>query len=101
MPNGRIDTSIGAVSIGGLKGDNKCNALMKAETKAKRRLTLSICGLGMLDETEIETVRIEPKWHEKTTKAIAEEIQGSPVPPASAGVTTGEGCAAETRSEER
>jgi len=31
---------------------------MKAETKAKRRVTLSICGLGMLDETEVE--RDEP-----------------------------------------
>ena len=29
---------------------------MKAETKAKRRVTLSICGLGMLDETEVETI---------------------------------------------
>jgi hypothetical protein len=29
---------------------------MKAETKAKRRVTLSICGLGLLDETEIETI---------------------------------------------
>jgi hypothetical protein len=32
------------------------NALMKAVTKAKRRVTLSICGLGMLDETEVETI---------------------------------------------
>lgn len=56
MPEGRIDCAIGAVAVGGLKGDAKCNALMKAETKAKRRLTLSMCGLGMLDETEIETV---------------------------------------------
>ena len=29
---------------------------MKSETKAKRRVTLSLCGLGMLDETEIETI---------------------------------------------
>jgi hypothetical protein len=29
---------------------------MKGETKAKRRATLSICGLGFLDETEIETI---------------------------------------------
>ena len=29
---------------------------MKAETKAKRRVTLSLCGLGILDETEIDTV---------------------------------------------
>lgn len=53
---GREDESTGAVSIGGLKGDALANALMKAETKAKRRVTLSICGLGMLDETEIETI---------------------------------------------
>jgi hypothetical protein len=32
------------------------NALMKAETKAKRRVTLSIAGLGWLDETELETI---------------------------------------------
>lgn len=30
------------------------NALMKAETKAKRRVTLSIAGLGLLDESELE-----------------------------------------------
>ncbi len=30
---------------------------MKCETKAKRRATLSICGLGFLDETEIEDSR--------------------------------------------
>ena len=29
---------------------------MKAVTKAKRRVTLSICGLGMLDETEVESI---------------------------------------------
>jgi hypothetical protein len=30
--------------------------MMKAVTKAKRRVTLSICGLGMLDETEVDSV---------------------------------------------
>lgn len=53
---GRTDTSLGAVSIEGLKGEARANAMMKAETKAKRRCTLSICGLGMLDETEVETI---------------------------------------------
>ena len=60
---GRIDCATGAVSIANLKGDQLANALMKAETKAKRRATLSISGLGMLDESEIETIagaRIEP-----------------------------------------
>jgi hypothetical protein len=54
---GRQDTATGAVAIGNLKGDALANAIMKCETKAKRRLTLSICGLGMLDETELATVK--------------------------------------------
>lgn len=53
---GRKDVSTGAVNVKGLAGDMLANAIMKAETKAKRRLTLSICGMGMLDETEIETI---------------------------------------------
>lgn len=52
----RIDVSTGAVPIANLKGEALANALMKAETKAKRRVTLSICGLGLLDETEVETI---------------------------------------------
>lgn len=54
--NGRYDVATGAVSIKNLSGDNLANALMKAETKAKRRGTLSICGLGMLDESETDTI---------------------------------------------
>lgn len=54
--SGRTDAATGAVPIGNLKGESLANALMKAETKAKRRATLSICGLGMLDETEAETI---------------------------------------------
>lgn len=53
---GKTDAATGAVTIEGLKGDALANALMKAETKAKRRVTLSICGLGMLDESEAETI---------------------------------------------
>jgi hypothetical protein len=55
-PDGRFEISTGAVSIAGLKGNDLANALMKAETKAKRRATLSYCGLGFLDESEIETI---------------------------------------------
>lgn len=54
--DGKTDISTGAVSIENLKGENLANALMKAETKAKRRATLSICGLGMLDESEIHSI---------------------------------------------
>ena len=56
LPDGRTDEEIGAVPIGGLKGEALANAMMKASTKAKRRATLSICGLGALDESEVETI---------------------------------------------
>ena len=53
---GRVDAATGAVSLTGLKGEAAANAMMKAETKAKRRVTLSLCGLGLLDESEVESV---------------------------------------------
>jgi hypothetical protein len=37
------------------------NAIMKAETKAKRRATLDLLGLGILDESEIETISTAQK----------------------------------------
>ena len=55
-PDGRHTESIGAVTIDNMKGDALCNAMMKAETKAKRRATLDLLGLGILDETETETI---------------------------------------------
>jgi len=68
--NGKVDTSTGAVTISNLKGDALANALMKAETKAKRRVTLSICGLGILDESETDTMK----------EAITEDVQAVEVP---------------------
>ena len=50
-PSGRSETAVATVPL-----QDPANVLMKAETKAKRRATLSILGLGMLDETEIETI---------------------------------------------
>ena len=54
--DGREDSDIGAVTVKGLQGENLANAYMKALTKAKRRVTLSICGLGWLDETEVGSI---------------------------------------------
>lgn len=54
--DGRTDSATGAVTLGHLKGDAKANAIMKAETKAKRRVTLSISGMGWCDETEINSI---------------------------------------------
>lgn len=76
LPNDRFDESMAAVDLSEpdkikkngswidnpkagqeLRGDALANLIMKAETKAKRRVTLSICGLSFMDETEVETVR--------------------------------------------
>lgn len=60
--HGRTDAATGVVSIRGLQGDALCNSLMKAESKSKRRATLSICGLGVLDESETDTLgKVEVK----------------------------------------
>ena len=98
LPDGRFTESIGAVSLqkqdgtwetntSGKKyfklngksidiiGDELCNAMMKAETKAKRRATLDLLGLGMTDESEIETIpngkiiEIKPETKPEITEA--------------------------------
>ena len=53
---GRTTENMGAVPVKGLAGDHLANAMMKAITKAHRRTILMHCGLGMLDETEVETI---------------------------------------------
>lgn len=54
-PDGRVDEDMGVIPIKGLAGEHLANAMLKATTKAKRRVTLSICGLGMLDESEVRS----------------------------------------------
>ena len=58
--DGRTDAATAVIPIktgsNKLVGDALANTMMKCETKAKRRVTLSICGLNMLDETEVETI---------------------------------------------
>lgn len=84
MPDGRFDKATGAVPIGSLKGNDLANALMKAETKAKRRATLSICGLGFLDELEIETIpkeqvdRLNPVSRTSKSELIEQSRQSAP-----------------------
>lgn len=87
-PDGRHTESIGAVAIASLKGDALCNAMMKAETKAKRRATLDLLGLGVLDETEIETIPVArvadvSDWTEEPSKQRKEltDITGTVIGP--------------------
>jgi hypothetical protein len=59
LPGKRSTSAIGAVSFDGLKGEFLANAMMKTETKATRRSVLRLMGLGMIDETEAETINGE------------------------------------------
>lgn len=75
-PDGRVDEATGAVALvypekvrewrngqstwvnhpqagKELGGIDYANAVKKAETQAKRRVALSICGLGLMDESEV------------------------------------------------
>lgn len=70
-PNGREDCSTSAVSIEGVKPIEIGNVMKKCETQAKRRVTLSICGLGMLDESEIEDL---PKDSKKVNLVTHDEV---------------------------
>ncbi len=75
--DGRTDSEIGAVPIEGLKGEARANAIMKCVTKAKRRVTLSICGLGMLDETEVDSIPTAQKVAvDPITGALPEPSEG-------------------------
>ena len=59
---GRSDEDFEVVAFPStLKGEARANAIMRAVTKGKRRVTLSICGLGLFDETEIDDVPRRPK----------------------------------------
>lgn len=114
-PSGREDSDLGIVAIDGLKGQFRANAVMKAITKAKRRVTLSMLGLGMLDESEVETIpgaRVEavevpraaltapPDPEAATLSGIAQRLAENPgnftPPPGQPSPTAGHGA---TRSQ--
>lgn len=96
---GREDSSTGAVAIAGLRGEALANAMMKAETKAKRRLTLSLAGLGWTDETEVDSipgaVRPEPPVRVSLAERAAERAANLTAPEPPAAVETVEGHAVE------
>jgi hypothetical protein len=74
---GRTDEDFGAVNIAGLKGEARANAEMKAVTKAKRRVTLSVSGLGFLDESEVEDIPRQPAAPQDT-RADLDRFAGVP-----------------------
>jgi len=74
---GRTDEDMGFAKVAGLKGDMLGNAILKAVTKSKRRATLSMCGLGMLDEDEIKTIKEDTGsgWGKKEPKDINAKLE--------------------------
>ena len=80
--HGRRDEDTGAVSIAGLRGEARANAILKAITKAKRRVTLSICGLGLIDETEADDITGTPPVSYDLDEIFPDEVEnkapGSP-----------------------
>lgn len=74
-PDGREDEDFAEIPVGSLRGENLANAKMKCTTKAKRRATLSICGLGMLDESEVESIERTEKDVTPTTVEDLAQIE--------------------------
>lgn len=76
----RQTDDLGCVNVKGLSGDALCNAMMKATTKAKRRAILAHAGLGMTDESEIETIpqgaKEQPTSHAQTSTMKTTEKDG-------------------------
>lgn len=114
----RCDEDVGALACpANLKGEALANATMKTVTKAKRRVTLSICGLGMLDETEVAAegsadrapqtpapnVLISPPPHPPTSPTAAgghPETGATPAPPLSTPQGDGAGLSLEEMARE-
>lgn len=57
---GRTDSAVGAQSLKGLSGKDYADAIMAAQTKAKRRAILDFVGSGLLDESEVEGMNGSP-----------------------------------------
>jgi hypothetical protein len=82
--DGRTTDEIGAVGVKGLAGEPLANAYMRAVTKAKRRAILALCGLGEMDETEVESAPTAARVVvDLNTGALAEEppLQALPARP--------------------
>lgn len=68
---GRQEIAMGAHSIAGLMGERHAYAVMTAQTRALRRLTLQFVGGGLLDSSEV---------NDQTNNAAAKaELAGSPM----------------------
>jgi hypothetical protein len=77
--DGRTDEDFGVVPFKAGGTEFTANAMMKAVTKAKRRVTLSISGLGFLDESELPRAQDDKpqaitKKQRETLLKLADEV---------------------------
>lgn len=75
LPEGREDESTGAVPITNLRGNDLANAYLRCETKAKRRVTLSICGLNMVDDSEIDSIKDAKRVSHEEAESLPEKSE--------------------------
>ena len=79
MPSGRFADATGVLALVNRKtnqpltGQDLANAYMAAETKASRRAVLRLAGLGMLDETEVDTIPDAVRVEIPPRRALPEE----------------------------
>jgi hypothetical protein len=72
-PNGRVETAVAT-----LPANDFAMGVMKIETKAKRRATLAILGLAMLDETEVDSIPAHAKQHVPQITVTASQPYSEP-----------------------
>jgi len=73
---GKEDEDFASIPLNSAKGNDFSNLTMKCVTKAKRRVTLSICGLGILDESELDTIaNVSPGKNPQIENPFKEEMK--------------------------
>jgi hypothetical protein len=79
-PSGRFNDETGAIAWSDkLTGENAAIQRMKLVTKAKRRAILSHCGLGILDEAEVESMKdAKPVQDTPVVLAAAKPVENTP-----------------------
>lgn len=78
-PAGRQEMAVGAHAIEGLKGERLAYAIMTAQTRSGRRLTLQFVGGGLLDVSEVNAQTADIS----TSPASLAQLSGNPavIPP--------------------
>jgi len=82
---GRQEIAVGTVSIKGLTGRAVADAVMTAQTKSMRRMTIQFAGGGFLDETEITEKTSNLSNAAESLSQLAQPIQPVVVPSIAAG----------------